>query len=86
VAAIETSAPLTDHSEGAIRAAIEQAVLTAVRGAMAMGFQWVQVRQALVFTDLVTVKVLATDTEPEGEDGAAPDDEPRDARPDGLEI
>src|SRR5690242_18299023 len=86
VAAIETSAPLTDHSEGAIKAAIKQAVLTAVRGAAAMGFQWVQVRQALVFTDLVTVKVLASDTEPEGEDGGTLDDEPQGARPAGLEI
>jgi hypothetical protein len=86
VAAIETTAPLTDHSEGGIKAAIKQAVLTAMRGAAAMGFQWVQVRQALVFTDLVTVKVLASDTEPEGEDGVAPDDEPQSARPAGLEI
>ena len=86
MAAIETSAPLADHSDDAIKAAIKQAVVTAVRGAEAMGFQWVQVRQALVFTDLVTVKVLASDTEPQGEDGGGPDDEPESARPAGLEI
>ncbi len=75
VAAIETTAPLTDQSDESIRAAIRQAVLTAVRGAMAMGFQWVQVRQALVYTDLVSVKVLASDREPEGDQDPAPEEE-----------
>jgi hypothetical protein len=88
VAAIETTAPLADHSEEGIKAAIKQAVVTAVRGAVAMGFQWVQVRQAVVFTDLVSVQILASDQQPDGEEEwAAPDDEgPETTRPAGIEI
>jgi hypothetical protein len=86
VAAIETTAPLADQSEDSIRAAIQQAVLTAVRGAVAMGLQWVQVRQARVFTDLVSVQILASDHEPEGEEDRAPDDGAEPTRPAGLEV
>ncbi len=88
VAAIETTAPLADHSAEAIKAAIKQAVLTAVRGAAAMGFEWVQVRRAVVFTDLVSVQVLASDQQPDGEEEwAAPDDEGAETtRPAGIEI
>ncbi len=86
VAAIETTAPLADQSEDSIKAAIEQAVLTAVRGAVAMGFQWVQVRQARVFTDLVSVQILASDQEPEGEEEQAPDDGAEPARPAGIDV
>jgi hypothetical protein len=86
VAAIETTAPLADQSEDSIKAAIQQAVLTAVRGAVAMGLQWVQVRQARVFTDLVSVQILASDQEPEGEEEQVPDDGAVPPRPAGLEV
>jgi hypothetical protein len=86
VAAIETTAPLADQSEDSIKAAIRQAVLTAVRGAVAMGLQWVQVRQARVFTDLVSVQIVASDHELEGEEEHAPDDGAEPARPAGLEV
>jgi hypothetical protein len=86
VAAIETTAPLADQSEDSIKAAIQQAVLSAVRGAVAMGLQWVQVRKARVFTDLVSVQILASDHEPEGEEEHAPDDGAESARPAGLEV
>jgi hypothetical protein len=86
VAAIETTAPLADHSDESIKEAIKQAVQVAVRGAAAMGFQWVRVRKALVFADLVSVQILASDSEPEGEDGAVPDDGTESTRPTGIEI
>ena len=89
VAAIETTAPLADHSEEGIKTAIKQAVMTAVRGAVAMGFEWIQVRQAVVFTDLVSVQILASDQQPESgeEEWAAPDDEgPETTRPAGIEV
>jgi len=59
-------------------------MLTAVRGAVAMGLQWVQVRKARVFTDLVSVQILASDQEPAGEAEHAPDDGAEPARPAGL--
>jgi hypothetical protein len=76
IASIETTAPLADQSEGSIKAALEQAVRTAVQGAVAMGFQWVHVRQAVIFTDMVSVRVLASDSELYGEDEAAADPTP----------
>jgi len=82
VASIETTAPLTDQSEDSIKTALEQAVRTAVQGAVAMGFQWVHVRQAVIFTDMVSVRILASDSEPESEDEAAADPAPEeDAEP-----
>jgi sulfite exporter TauE/SafE len=82
VASIETTAPLADQSEDSIKAALEQAVSTAVRGAVAMGFSWVHVRQAVVFTDLVSVQMLASDKELRSEDEAAADPAPEeDAEP-----
>src|SRR5262249_35550204 len=83
VAAIETTAPLADHTDESIEAALEEAVLTAVRGAVAMGFQWVQVHQATVLADIVSVQVLASDTAPEDEDEPGPDDGHETARPAG---
>lgn len=81
IAAIETSAPLADHSDEAIKAAITQAVVTAVRGAMAMGLPWVQVRHATVLAELVTVQIVATDVEPEEEEAEPdPDRPPQPAR------
>jgi len=82
VASIETTTPLTDQSEDSIKTALEQAVRTAVQGAVAMGFQWVHVRQAVIFTDMVSVRILASDSEPESEDEAAADPAPEeDAEP-----
>jgi len=70
VAAIETSAPLADHSEEAIHSALTEAVVNAVRGAMAMGLTWVRLRNATVLDDTVTVLIVATDTEPEEAESA----------------
>ncbi len=64
VAAIQTSAPLKDHSEQSINVAVMEAINTAARAAVAMGLPWVQVRGAFLLEDAVTVQILATDTEP----------------------
>ncbi len=74
VAVIQTSAPLTDHSEESIAMAFEHAVRAALRSAVAMGLPWVQLRLALVGEDRLTVEVLAMEGEPdddsrEGEEG-----------------
>jgi hypothetical protein len=75
VAAIETSAPLADHSEEAIRSALTDAVVNAVKGAVAMGLTWVRLRNAAVLDDAVTVLIVATDTEQDAE-AADSDSEP----------
>lgn len=72
MAAIETTAPLQDHSEQSIKAAVTEAVETAVRGALAMGLPWIHLRGALVLADMVTVQILATDMEPKGEEAGEP--------------
>ena len=90
VASIETTAPLTDQSDDSIKAALEQAVRTAVQGAVAMGFQWVHVRQAVIFTDMVSVRILASDSEPQDEDEAAahqvPEEDAEPTRPARIDI
>jgi len=72
LAAIGVTALLQDHSEQSIKAAIKEAAKTAVRGALAMGPPWIQLVQAYVDTDMVTVQILASDTEPGGEEEAEP--------------
>jgi len=78
VATIETAAPLSDHSDQAIKATIAQVVRNVARGALAMGLSWVQVNQVLVLADSVSVRMLATDikpaqeAEPEGDRNEGP--------------
>lgn len=90
VAAIHATAPLEDHSDQAVRAAVKTAVETAVRGAVAMGLPWVQLRRAVVLENMVVVQVLATDTKPA--DGQklepGPGEEPGagSGRPGGLDL
>ncbi len=90
-ATIETTAPLQDHADQSIKTALKDAVETAMKGALAMGFSWVQISQALVLEDMVTVQLFASDTEPEQaqeEEGALPGDEPgaRPAQPAGMNM
>ncbi len=70
VATIETAVPLRDHSESSIKAALAEVVQTIAKGALAMGLSWVQVSQVLVQENLLTIQVVATDTNP-GEQGEA---------------
>ncbi len=72
-AAIETTAPLADHSEASIEAAVNEAVAIAIRGALAMGFQWVQLHQAAVLDDAVSIRILAGDAEEPAPDADDPD-------------
>jgi hypothetical protein len=74
MATIEATAPLQDHSQQSIETAVAVAVETAVYQAIAMGFSWAAISQALVSEDAVTVQLLAGDTtlELEDEDGEEP--------------
>ena len=74
MASIQTTAPLQDHAEQSIQAAVKEAVETAVKGAAAMGLSWVQLGRAVVLGDMVAVQILASDTKPEGE-GTEPEGE-----------
>lgn len=72
VATIEATAPLLDQSEQSVKAALAEAVETAVHRAIAMGFSWVAISKALVLEDMVSVQILASDTDPDGEGEAEP--------------
>jgi hypothetical protein len=78
VAAIETTAPLADDSDGAVKSAIATAVQTAAKGALAMGLPWVRVQSAYVRDGYVGVQVFAMAQPPEAERGEGTDraDEP----------
>ncbi len=73
VAEIEATAPLSDHGEPSVRAALAEAVSTAVRGAVAMGLRWYKISKAIVLEDQVAVKILATDSVSEPEGTVAPE-------------
>ncbi len=68
VAMIQTMAPLQDHTEHSIQAALKVAVESAAKGAAAMGLSRVTLNQVLVLADMVTVQIVATDKEPQEQD------------------
>ena len=74
-ALIQTTAPLRDGSEDAVRMAVVTAIEKAMRGANAMGFAWVKLRGAQVLEHDVLVQILATDDEPEDATEVDPDTE-----------
>jgi hypothetical protein len=79
VATIATTAPLQDHEEQSVNAALQTALKAAVTGAMAMGLSWVRMSHAFVLENAVAVQILATDTDPDagtGPDGWEPNTEP----------
>ncbi len=79
VATIATTAPLQDHEEQSVNAALQAALKAAVAGAMAMGLPWVRMSRALVLKDAVAVQILASDTNPDagkGQDKSEPNTEP----------
>ena len=78
LARIETTAPLQNHAEPSVQAALKEAVEAAVKGAVAMGLPWVHLNRAVVLADVVAVQILATDTAPEEEmeEEPGPDAEP----------
>ena len=59
VALIETTVLLEDTSDAGISAAVDRAVNSAARAAMAMGLSWVQLQRAYVSGGYVGVQVLA---------------------------
>ncbi len=63
MAAIETTAALPDQSETSVKAAVDQAVNTAIQGAKAMGLPRVELRGARVLPGAVTVLIIARDTD-----------------------
>jgi len=67
VVKIETSAPLSDHSDQGIEQAVKGALDTCVRGATAMGLSWIWLDRAVVLQDKVVVQMIATDEEVEDE-------------------
>jgi hypothetical protein len=83
VATIETTAPLGDHSEASIKAAVTEAVQTALRGAVAMGLSRVHLNHALVLDDAVVIQLLAADADEEAlPDESAPEaDQPEPGAP-----
>jgi len=66
---IETTVPLVDHSEATLNLAMQHAVETTVQGATAMGLSWIWVDGARVLSDSLVVQMVATDDEPDDEDG-----------------
>jgi hypothetical protein len=75
IATIQTTAPLQDHAEPSVKAAFKDAVDAAVKGAVAMGLQWVQISKAFVLEDAVAVQILATDTDPQAGEETPDSDE-----------
>jgi hypothetical protein len=72
MATIEATAPLAEPSEAAVKAAITHAVQKAARGALAMGFTWLQVQNAYVRPGYVAVHVVAMTRAPDDDSGAPP--------------
>ena len=70
IATIETTAPLGDHSAASIKAAVTEAVRTALRGALAMGLSRVHLNRAMVLQDAVVIRLLAADAD----EAALPDE------------
>jgi hypothetical protein len=64
VATIETTAPLWDHRDESVNAALHAALQAAVVGAAAMGLPWIRISRALILEDAVAVKIFATDEDP----------------------
>jgi len=77
MATIEATAPLRDHSERSVQAALVAAVGRAIDRAMALGFSRIAIGRAFVLKDRVSVQILASDTDL-GEDE---DDEDEEADP-----
>jgi hypothetical protein len=68
VVQLENTAPLRDHSDGAIQGAIERALDGCVRAAREMQLTWVSLQAAVVLPDRVRVRATASDEEAADED------------------
>jgi hypothetical protein len=85
VAVITTTAPLADHSEVTVDAAVKLAIQTAARGAVAMGLPHLRLHRALILQDAVMVEVVAADADASDDspstDPTPDDDSDSSARP-----
>jgi hypothetical protein len=61
MAVIETAARLNEDSTEGVKVAVESAVETAVRGALAMGLSHIALNAVRVLPDTVIVQIVATD-------------------------
>src|SRR5712691_11235410 len=68
VAMIEVTAPLPDTSEGSINSALDAALESAVRGAVAMGLPRVEIHSVYVGEGYVGLQVLAANQPPAAAD------------------
>jgi len=68
-----TTARLADHSDDGVRAAVRDAVETAVRGARAMGLSHVALQDVSRLDDeTVAIRLVASDAEGDEPDGSQP--------------
>ena len=73
---IETTVPLTDHSEEGLNRAMKQAVAKSVQGATAIGMSRMRIDGAWVLPDALVLWMVATDSESEDDDDGTDSDGP----------
>ena len=73
---IETTVPLTDHSEEGLNRAMRQAVAKSVQGATAIGMSRMRFDGAWVMSDTLVLWMVATDGDSDDDDEATDSDAP----------
>ena len=73
---IETTVPLTDHSEESLNRAMRQAVAKSVQGAKAIGMSRMRIDGAWVLPDTLVLWMVATDGDSDDDDDGTDADGP----------
>ena len=73
---IETTVPLTDHSEEGLNRAMRQAVAKSVQGAAAIGMSRMRIDGAWVLPDTLVLWMVATDGDSDDDDDGTDSDGP----------
>jgi hypothetical protein len=73
---IETTVPLTDHSDEALNRAMRQAVAKSVQGAAAIGMNRMRIDGAWVLSDTLVLWMVATDGDSDDDDEGTDSDAP----------
>jgi hypothetical protein len=73
---IETTVPLTDHSDEALDRAMRQAVAKSVQGATAIGMSRMRIDGAWVLSDTLVLWMMATDGDSDEDDDGTDSDGP----------
>jgi hypothetical protein len=73
---IETTVPLTDHSEEGLNRAMRQAVAKSVQGATAIGMRRMRIDGAWVLPDTLVLWMVATDGDSDDDDDGTDSDSP----------